>query len=128
LKESQETQLNLPKEISYIISRARAGKHTIVVFGCLVFLSYENGDAYVLDVEDKYACPLCLEGETQPDRISSVGEQWAVQWPWRYFLAEGHICFDLIDADAGDLPWLEAELIEEQIRRYNRKSGTKWRL
>ncbi len=52
------TKLDLPRECDYIASKALAGENVIVVLGCLVFLAYGTGDAFALDVEDKYACPL----------------------------------------------------------------------
>jgi hypothetical protein len=58
MQSDRETNLDLPKECEYIVSKALAGENTIVMMGCLIFLAYESGDAFALDIEDKYACPL----------------------------------------------------------------------
>jgi hypothetical protein len=73
MQSSRETNLDLPKECDYIVSKALAGENTIVVMGCLIFLAFESGDAFALDMDDKYACPLSLDGEKQRFPCSTAG-------------------------------------------------------
>lgn len=121
--------MDLPKECNYIVSKALAGENTIVILGCLVFVACASGDAFALDVEDRFACPLCLEGEKQPYRLLDAGKTWAFHWPWKYFLAREKICFERIDG--GD-PYvalsLKAGAIQREVERYNRNEGSKFHL
>jgi hypothetical protein len=125
MKTTRETNLDLPKECDYIVAKAVAGENAIVMMGPLMFLAYANGDAFVLDIEDKFACQLCDDGKKQRYPLFDSGTQWVFKWPWRYFLAKAHIYFERIyDEDPSDLPWMKAGLIEREVARYNRKAGT----
>jgi hypothetical protein len=62
MRYKQTGTLDLLKECDHIVSRALAGKNAIVMIACLVFVAYEGGDAFALDLEDKFGCPLCEEG------------------------------------------------------------------
>ena len=42
-----------------------ASENTIVTLGCLIFVAFASGHAFALDIEDKFGCPLCLEGNKQ---------------------------------------------------------------
>lgn len=128
MQTARETNLDLPKECDYVVSKALAGENTIVILGCLVFLAYASGDAFALDIEDKYACQLCVDGEKQRYPLFDTGTKWAFKWPWRYSLAKGHIYFERIDDDSSGLPWMKAGAIEREVTRYNRKAGTNYHL
>ncbi|MGO9257818.1 MAG: hypothetical protein ACLQU1_16120 [Bryobacteraceae bacterium] len=129
MQTTRETSLDLPKECDYIVAQAVASRNTIVIMGPLVFLAYASGDAFVLDMEDKYACQLCVDGEKQRYPLFDSGTKWAFQWPWKYALAKGRIFFERIDRDdSGGLPWMKAGVIEREITRYNRKAGTNYHL
>ena len=122
---SREANLDLKKECDYIVSKALAGENTIVTIGCLIFVAYASGDAFVLDIDDKYACPLSVDGEKQQYPLFDSGTQWAFKWPWRYSVAKGHICFETIGSnDSAGLPRLKAGAIEREVARYNRRAAT----
>jgi hypothetical protein len=126
---SRETNLDLPKECDYVVGKALAGENTIVIMGPLVFLAYASGDAFALDIEDKFACQLCVDGEKQRYPLFDTGTKWAFQWPWRYSLAKGHIYFERSGSDGSrGLPWMKAGAIEREVARYNRKAGTNYHL
>ncbi len=125
MKETHETSLDLPKECDYIVSKALAAENTIVIMGCLVFVAFSTGDAFALDIDDKLACPLCLDGQKERYPLFETGTKWFFKWPWRYSWARGHIFFERIDGgDSRGLPWMKVGGIEREVTRYNRKAGT----
>jgi hypothetical protein len=125
MKVRRETHLDLPREFDYIVDQALAGKNTIVVIGCLLFVADAAGDAFVLDLEDKYACELCADGQKRRYPLYETSDQWAVQWPWLYYVSRGHIFFKRRDGgDSGNLPYVQAGAIERFIARSNRRTGT----
>lgn len=129
MQSSRETTLDLPKECDYIVSKALAGENTIVILGCLIFLAYSTGDAFALDIDDKYACPLVVDGEKQRYPLFDSGTKWAFKWPWRYSVARGRIYFESIDGeDSSGLPWMKAGAIDREVTRYNRRAGTNYHL
>ena len=126
---SRETNLDLPKECDHIVSKALAGENAIIIMGCLIFLACANRDAFALDIDDKYACPLSVDGEKQRYPLFDSGTKWAFKWPWRYSVARGRIYFESIDGeDSSGLPWMEAGAIKRALTRYNRRAGTNYRL
>jgi hypothetical protein len=126
---SRETNLDLPRECDYIVSKALAGENMIVIMGCLIFLAYESGDAFALDIDDKYACPLSVDGEKLRYPLFDSGTKWAFGWPWRYSVTKGRIYFENIDGeDSSGLPWMKAGAIEQELTRYNRRAGTNYHL
>jgi hypothetical protein len=60
MSEIRETHLDLPRECEHIVERALAGENAMVQLGCLVFVANSAGDAFALDLDDKFACALCL--------------------------------------------------------------------
>jgi hypothetical protein len=129
MQSSREINLDLPKECDYIVSKALAGENTIVIMGCLIFLAYESGDAFALDIDDKYACPLSVDGEKLRYPLFDSGTKWAFGWPWRYSVTKGRIYFENIDGeDSSGLPWMKAGAIERELTRYNRRAGTNYHL
>jgi len=129
MQTDRTTNLDLPKECDYIVAKARAGENTTVMMGPLIFLAFASRDAFALDVEDKYACPLCVDGEKLHYPLFDTGTKWAFRWPWKYSLAKGRIYFEVTDSgDSSGLPWMKAGAIEREITRYNRKAGTNYHL
>jgi hypothetical protein len=123
-----QSTLDLPKECDYIVERALAGQNAMVLTGCLMFLALANGDAFALDLDDRFACPLCLEGERQRYPLLDTGKQWAFQWPWRYFVARGRIHFDRTDGGGFAQVQLAAGTIERQLKAANQRVGTNYHL
>jgi hypothetical protein len=129
MQTSRETHLDLPKECDYVVSKAVAGEKAIIIMGCLIFLAFANRDAFALDIDDKYACPLCVDGVKQRYPLFDTGLKWVFKWSRRYSVARGHIYFESIDGeDSSGLPWMEAGAIERALTRYNRKAGTNYQL
>ena len=126
---NKQTNLDLLKECDTAVSRALAGQNAIVVIGCLVFTAHENGVAFALDVEDKFACPLCEEGKKLRYPLFETDTKWVLKWPWHYHVARGHIYFERTDGgDSSGLPWMEADEIARQIAKYNSRAGTNYQL
>jgi hypothetical protein len=126
---TRETTLDLVKEFDHIVSKAQAGQNTIVMMGCLLFLAYAAGDAYALDLDDKYACELCVGGEKKRYPVFETDTKWAVKWPWRFFVKGRYIYFEEIDAEgSSDLPYMQAGYIKQYIADYNRNAGTNYSL
>jgi hypothetical protein len=128
MSEKRETHLDLPKECDYIVDRALAGDNALVQMGCLVFVANSGGDAFAVDLDDNFACPLCLKGEKQTYPLVDTGAQWAFQWPWRYYVARGRIHFET--TAEGEPVWMQlaAGTIERKVNDYNRKAGTNYQL
>jgi hypothetical protein len=124
MSETRETHLDLPWECDHIVNRALAGDNALVQFGCLVFVANSGGDAFALDLDDHFACPLCLDGNKLPYPLIDSGEQWALQWPWRYYVARGRIHFETTDEGLPVAMQLAAGTIERKVHDYNRKAGT----
>ena len=126
---TRERNLDLPKECDSIIARAQEGLNAIVIMGPLLFLASSDGDAYVLDIEDKFACELCIEGKKQAYPLIDAGTRWLFNWPWRYSHLKGHISFERTDGgDSSRLPRLVGGTLGRKIAQYNRKAGTNYHL
>ncbi len=128
-KTTLRTHLDLPKECDNIVSKAMAGENTIVTLGCLIFVTFANGDAFALDVEDKFGCPLCLEGNKQRYPLFETETQWTFEWPCRYYVSRGWIHFERTDGgDSSELPWLKAGPIKREVAWCNRNNGMNYQL
>ena len=55
-----------------------------VTLGSLIFFSTDNGDAWVLDFDDRLALCLALEGKAQPYRIVETDTRFAIEWNAKY--------------------------------------------
>ena len=129
MRYKETTTLDLLKECDYIVSRALAGKNAIVMITCLVFTAYDSRDAFALDLDDKFACALCEEGEKLRYPLFETDTKWVLKWPWHYYVARGNIYFERIDGeDSSGLPWMKAGAIEREIAKYNRRTGTNYHL
>jgi len=125
----RKTHLELAKECDYIVAKALAGENTIVMIGPLMFIAYDGGDAFVLDLEDKYACQICADGKKQHYPLFETETKWIFNWPWRYFLAEGDVWFEKCNGgDSSGLPSMIAGGLKRMLARYNRKAGTSYQL
>ena len=122
------THLDIPAERDYIVARALEGTHTMVQLGCLLLVAHERGDAFALDLEDKFACPLCLNGKKQPFPLTEAETQWRFQWPWRYRESRGRLVFERTGNGEAVAIRLAAGEFHRRIEAYNRKAGTSYRL
>ena len=77
-------QINIRREVDYIVRRAAERDARIVTLGSLVFFSTESGDAWLLDPSDQLALCLARDGDPQPvNIIGSVG-RFAIDWEMTY--------------------------------------------
>jgi hypothetical protein len=122
-----EDNLDLPGECDRIIRLAQAGKGTVVNFGCLILVALASGDAFIFDVEDKFACVLCRGGERMEFILQDRGKQWAFAWPCTYVQRRGKVCLvskeDKHTMDLGDLSVAE---VQRALKRYNQQAGTNY--
>ncbi len=77
-------EMNLRKEIDYIVKLAQDQQAACRCVGPLTLFSTENGDAWILDGEDHLACPLAFGGDEQPVRIIDTETTFGLEWPRRY--------------------------------------------
>jgi hypothetical protein len=77
--ETSTTELNIQKEADYIVSRAAERDARCIVVGILVFFSTATGDAWMLDLEDRFALGLARDGVRSPARILEIEGRMAVE-------------------------------------------------
>jgi len=80
------SELNLHKEVEYIIKRARARDGRVVGLGQLVLFSTATGDAWMLDPEDELALCLMKGGDPQPYELGETEAKFVIQWRGRYHI------------------------------------------
>ncbi len=77
------------KEARYIIECAQRGDAKVVTLGHhLLFFSTFEGDAWLLDTEDKLALQLAIQGKVLPYRIMEKGSSLAIEWKADYSFSE----------------------------------------
>ena len=122
-----EDKLDLPGECEHIVRQAQSGKETIVNFGCLVLIALADGDAFIFDVEDKFACVLCRRGEPTEFPVQDRGEQWAFEWPYNYTQRRGKVCLvSKADDRLVQMTGIRATELERAMKRYNQRAGTNY--
>jgi hypothetical protein len=85
--------LDIPKEIDYIIARARNADARVVGFGTLVSFSTAAGDVWLLDWEDGFALRLAKEGTRLPVRVVDSQGRFAVEFDHDYELDAEHFTY-----------------------------------
>jgi hypothetical protein len=84
----QIIQLNaklVNQEAKYIIECAQRGDAKVITLGHqLLFFSTFEGDAWLLDTEDKLAIQLAIQGKVLPYRIMEKGSSLAIEWKADY--------------------------------------------
>ena len=77
------------KEARYIIECAQRGDAKVITLGHqLLFFSTFEGDAWLLDTEDKLAIQLAIQGKALPYRIMEKGSFLAIEWKADYDFSE----------------------------------------
>ena len=88
----QIIQLNaklVNQEAKYIIECAQRGDAKVITLGHqLLFFSTFEGDAWLLDTEDKLAIQLAIQGKVLPYRIMEKGSSLAIEWKADYDFSE----------------------------------------
>src|SRR5262249_15967113 len=77
--ETSRTELDIRREVDYIVGRACDHDDRFVTIGPLVFFSTETGNAWMLDLEDGMAVCLARDGVSQPVRIIDMEGGTAVE-------------------------------------------------
>ena len=77
------------KEARYIIECAQRGDAKVITLGHqLLFFSTFEGDAWLLDTEDKLALQLAILGKVLSYRIMEKGSSLAIEWKAGYDFSE----------------------------------------
>ena len=92
-------EINIQREVAYIIGRAAEHDARCVSLGALTFFSTESGDAWMLDAADGLALCLARDGMPQPVRIIETDSTKAVEWD-RTFSIVGD-CFTTMEKKTG---------------------------
>lgn len=82
---------DLRKEMDYIVQAASRADARIVTVGPLVFFSTSDGDAWVLDAEDKLALRLMRGLERCEVEIQESAENFSIRWDSTFAIEKG--CF-----------------------------------
>lgn len=78
------SNLNIMKEVRYIIDRAKKNDGRVISLGALTLFSTRSGDAWLLDSEDKLALCLASDGQEQPFEISETSTTFKIGWNSNY--------------------------------------------
>jgi hypothetical protein len=77
-------QINIRREVDYIVGRAAERDARIVTLGPLVFFSTESGDAWLLDPSEQLALCLARDGDPQAVNILESTGSFAIDWEMTY--------------------------------------------
>jgi len=77
-------QINIKREVDYIVRRAAERDARVVTLGPLVFFSTQTGDAWLLDPSDHLALCLARDGDPRPVNISESEGTFAIDWEMTY--------------------------------------------
>lgn len=99
LRELTPEEMNIHKEVDYMIGRALMCDARMVTLGKLILFSIDAGDAWMLDVEDSLALCLARNGVRQPFGITETKTNFAIQWD-RSFAIEND-CFVTLERKTG---------------------------
>ena len=77
-------QINIKREVDYIVRRAAEREARVVMLGPLLFFSTETGDAWLLDPSDHLALCLARDGDPRPVNITESAETFAIDWEMTY--------------------------------------------
>ncbi|MDI6769181.1 MAG: hypothetical protein QMD04_05840 [Anaerolineales bacterium] len=79
-------QMNITREVDYIIQRAQEHDARLVVLASLVLFSTETGDAWILDSEENAALCLARDGEKQTFTVFDTTTQFGIEWTATYHI------------------------------------------
>ncbi len=114
-------ELSVGREARYIVDCARHLDARVVTLGRLIFFSTDNGDAWVLDFDDRLALCLALEGEAQPYRIVETDTRFAIEWNAKYAITQDGF---VVEDDTGRLRLFPGYPVEHIIEA--EKRTRKW--
>lgn len=79
-------QINITREVDYIIQRAQEHDARMVGLASLILFSTETGDAWILDPKDNSALCLARDGEKQTFTIFDTTPQFGIEWTATYYI------------------------------------------
>jgi len=79
-------QLNISREVDYIIQRAQEHDARLVGLASLILFSTETGDAWILDPKDNAALCLARGGEKQTFTVFDTTTQFGIEWTATYHI------------------------------------------
>jgi hypothetical protein len=82
-------QINIKREVEYIVRCAAEYDARVVTLGPLVFFSTETGDAWLLDPSDRLALCLARDGDAQTATITESAGTFAIGWEMTYQISGG---------------------------------------
>jgi hypothetical protein len=80
----QRDEFSLHNEVRYVIECALRQDSRVVSISGLILFSTENGDAWLLDPEDKLALCLAEKGQVLPYNIMETGTNFTIKWQGNY--------------------------------------------
>jgi hypothetical protein len=81
-------EIDIFREIRYIMELAQAGDSRLVMFLDFVLFSTETNDAWLLDSEDNLALCLMRDGKPQPYRIVDTPTTFAIEWNAKFEISD----------------------------------------
>jgi len=79
-------ELNINKEIEYILRCIKNNDSKIVKLNELLLFSTDTGDAWILDIDDKKAICLMKNFEKQSYNIYDTPKQFVIEWKYKYII------------------------------------------
>src|SRR5258706_7295419 len=76
----KQLELNILREVAYIIERAQTGECRVVTLGDFVLFSTHGRDAWLLEPRDQTVVCLARNGVPQPYRILETPTAFSIEW------------------------------------------------
>jgi hypothetical protein len=73
-------QTSIARVADDIVACGIAKQGRVIALGPLVLFSTATGDAWMLDLEDRFALCLMIEGTRGPVKIDETRENFAIEW------------------------------------------------
>ena len=113
-----QAEIDIQKDVKYIISRALDRDARLVQLDQLLFFSTETGDAWLLDTVDHLALCLVRGSETQPYVINETAKNFSIEWEASYEI-RGNVF--VVFRKSGEIRTIIGYPTEEILRRPGKK-------
>ncbi len=80
----QPGEVNIGREVDYIVARAAERAGCIVQFAELVLFSTKDGDAWLFDTDDRLALCMARAGVRQDFKVFDSPERFSIEWTADY--------------------------------------------
>jgi hypothetical protein len=124
MKVLSQEQINLHKEIEYIIKRAEECDSRVVSFGSLILFSTQTSDAWLLDPQDELALCLLKDGARQPFSILETPTNFSIEWQAKYEIIDHSMIFYWNDGRIKEIIGYPVKQIIESITNCSTLSST----